>query len=145
MAKDIYLKTLKLPGCEDVFHPLPLIQDSITDEGKILQITNNEWQATFPDYVVSDTALDAVALSDELYQRIINVKGLLKGIGAGGITQAIADTDYISPTGGKMSGALVAQANNNSTVRQMRNIVFSTTEPTSSDGDNGDVWIVYTL
>lgn len=46
-------------------------------------------------------------------------------------------------SGGTLTGALVAQSNTNYTTRQVRNIVMSTAEPTASDGQNGDIWIVY--
>lgn len=141
---NVFMKSLTLPNNEDVFYPLPII-NTITDEDKILQIKNGEWIANFPDYIVSENKLESIPLPDELYQRIINIKGLLKGSGEGKLTQALADVDYISPAGGKMSGALVAQTSNDTEIRQMRNIVFSTKEPTSSDGEDGDIWIVYTV
>ena len=46
-------------------------------------------------------------------------------------------------SGGTMTGALVAQTNTNYTTRQVRNVILSTSEPTSSDGQNGDIWLVY--
>ena len=46
-------------------------------------------------------------------------------------------------SGGTLQGALVAQNNTNYTTKQVRNVTISTAEPTASDGDNGDVWIVY--
>lgn len=46
-------------------------------------------------------------------------------------------------SGGTMTGALVAQTNTNYTTRQVRNMIMSTSEPTASDGQNGDIWIVY--
>ena len=45
--------------------------------------------------------------------------------------------------GGTMTGKLVAQSNTDYTTKQVRNVVCSTTEPTSSDGANGDLWAVY--
>ena len=45
--------------------------------------------------------------------------------------------------GGTMTGALVAQSNSNYTTRQVRNVILSTSEPTSSDGQDGDIWFVY--
>jgi hypothetical protein len=46
--------------------------------------------------------------------------------------------------GGTFTGPAVAQNNTSYTTKQIRNIVFSVNEPLSTDGDNGDVWIVYT-
>ena len=45
--------------------------------------------------------------------------------------------------GGTMTGKLVAQSNTDYTTKQVRNVVYSTAEPTSSDGANGDLWAVY--
>ena len=45
--------------------------------------------------------------------------------------------------GGTMTGKLVAQSNTDYTTKQVRNVVCSTVEPTSSDGANGDLWAVY--
>ena len=38
----------------------------------------------------------------------------------------------------------MAQNNSNYTTKQVRNVILSTSEPTSSDGANGDIWIKYT-
>ena len=46
-------------------------------------------------------------------------------------------------SGGTMTGKLIAQNNTDYTVKQVRNIFISTSAPTSSDGDNGDIWLVY--
>ena len=46
-------------------------------------------------------------------------------------------------SGGTMTGKLVAQSNTDYTTKQVRNVVCSTAEPTSSDGANGDLWAVY--
>ena len=44
---------------------------------------------------------------------------------------------------GTATGPIIAQSNTNYTTAQVRNIILSTSEPTSSDGSNGDIWIVY--
>lgn len=49
----------------------------------------------------------------------------------------------IPKSGGTMTGKLVAQSNTDYATKQVRNIVCSTAEPTSSDGANGDLWAVY--
>jgi hypothetical protein len=46
-------------------------------------------------------------------------------------------------SGGTLTGPLVAQSNTNYTTKQVRNVILSTSEPTSSDGANGDIWIKY--
>ena len=50
----------------------------------------------------------------------------------------------LDKSGGTLTGALVAQNNSNYTTKQVRNVILSTSEPTSSDGANGDIWIKYT-
>lgn len=52
--------------------------------------------------------------------------------------------ELVPKTGTTMTGALIAQNNTNYTTAQTRNIILSTSEPTASDGGNGDVWLVYT-
>ena len=49
----------------------------------------------------------------------------------------------VPKTGGTMTGKLIAQSNTDYATKQVRNIVCSTAEPTSSDGANGDLWAVY--
>ena len=53
------------------------------------------------------------------------------------------DSEKLDVSGGTLTGALVAQSNTNYSVRQVRNIIISTSEPTSSDGQDGDIWFVY--
>ena len=53
------------------------------------------------------------------------------------------DTGVVHKTGDIMTGQLVAQNNIAYTTAQVRNVILSTSEPTSSDGGNGDIWIVY--
>ena len=50
--------------------------------------------------------------------------------------------DKLSLTGGSLSGSLTLQPSTSLT-GQVRNIYCSTSEPTASDGVNGDIWIVY--
>lgn len=45
-----------------------------------------------------------------------------------------------SPT---FTGVAKVASNTNYVVPQLRNIVFSTIEPTANDGENGDIWIMY--
>lgn len=53
-------------------------------------------------------------------------------------------SNALPKSGGILTGALVAQSNTNYTTKQVRNVILSTSEPTSSDGANGDIWIKYT-
>ena len=41
------------------------------------------------------------------------------------------------------AGAITVSAGTDYSTAKIRNIVFSTSEPTSADGNNGDIWIVY--
>ena len=54
-----------------------------------------------------------------------------------------AANNAMPKSGGTMTGKLVAQSNTDYTTKQVRNIILSTAEPTSSDGANGDIWIKY--
>ena len=56
---------------------------------------------------------------------------------------ALAD-NKLNKSGGTMTGILTAQNNTRYTTKQVRNVIVSTSEPTSSDGANGDIWIKYT-
>lgn len=49
----------------------------------------------------------------------------------------------LDKSGGTMTGQLKAQNNTAYTTGQVRNIFLSTSEPTSSQGANGDLWFVY--
>lgn len=51
----------------------------------------------------------------------------------------------IQASGGIMTGPLVAKGDSASPVAQVRNVIFSTTDPTSSDGSDGDIWIKYEM
>lgn len=50
----------------------------------------------------------------------------------------------LSKSGGTMTGVLTAQSNTAYTTRQVRNVILNTTAPSASDGQNGDIWLVYT-
>lgn len=49
----------------------------------------------------------------------------------------------VDKSGGTMTGKLIAQNNTDYAVKQMRNIIISTADPTASDGANGDIWLKY--
>ena len=51
--------------------------------------------------------------------------------------------NYVPKSGITMTGPLVAQSNTNYTTAQVRNIIMSTSAPTATDGNNGDIWIQY--
>ena len=64
-----------------------------------------------------------------------------------GVTHSVKDTvartTKVNKSGDTMTGQLVAQNNVAYSTAQVRNIILSTSEPTSTDGNNGDIWIVY--
>lgn len=66
-------------------------------------------------------------------------------LGSGNISVATSSdlASYVPKSGTTLTGVLVAQNNTNYTTAQVRNVTFSTSEPTSSQGGNGDIWIVY--
>lgn len=55
-----------------------------------------------------------------------------------------AANDALPKSGGTLTGIVAAQSNTDYTTKQIRNVILSTSEPTSSDGANGDIWIKYT-
>lgn len=48
-------------------------------------------------------------------------------------------TDFVAKAGDSMNGQLIAQNNVAYSTAQVRNIILSTSEPTSTDGANGDI------
>ena len=59
-----------------------------------------------------------------------------------GLSTANANiANKLDKSGGTMTGALVAQSNNNYTIAQVRNVIISPDEP--SGGNDGDIWIQY--
>ena len=59
------------------------------------------------------------------------------------LTPKANDAVVVHKNGDTMTGQLIAQNNVAYTTAQVRNIILSTSEPTSSEGANGDIWIVY--
>lgn len=64
-----------------------------------------------------------------------------------GVIHDVKDTTArltkVNKTGDTMTGQLIAQNNVAYSTAQVRNIILSTDTPTSADGANGDIWIVY--
>lgn len=78
-----------------------------------------------PPYPIAKISLNGTELiPDETNS--VNIDKILK-----------TDTDNI------MESKITAQSNTDYTARQVHNIIFSTAAPTSSDGQNGDIWMVY--
>lgn len=73
------------------------------------------------------------------------VEGSTDPVSSGVVSTVIHELDAakLDKAGGTMSGKLVAQSNSDYTIAQVRNIIVSTSEPTASDGTDGDIWIMY--
>jgi len=69
-----------------------------------------------------------------------SLAGFIRGVDDS--TIVTPSSSYLPLTGGTMTGSLIA--NNTTSARQVRNITYSTSTPTASDGTVGDIWIVYT-
>ena len=92
------------------------------------------------DYTVGQTSLadlDATLVSNALRK----TAQILSAAEKAQVKTNLGITDI--GDGGTATGIMVAQSNTSYTTAQIRNIVLSTQEPTSSDGNNGDIWIVY--
>lgn len=53
------------------------------------------------------------------------------------------NSSKLDKNGGTLTGILTASSNTSYTTKQVRNIFLSTSEPVSSSGSNGDIWIIY--
>ena len=47
------------------------------------------------------------------------------------------------PVTATAAGSITVSAGTDYTTAKIRNVILSTSEPTSNDGNNGDIWIVY--
>ena len=61
-------------------------------------------------------------------------------------TEAIGQlsNSKLDKTGGEMTGQLIAYNNAEYTTAQLRNVIISTADPGTTDGENGMIWIKYT-
>lgn len=102
--------------------------------GSYNDLTNKPTIPTIPSNVsafTNDTGYITEIPSDYITETELNDKGYLTSI----------PDDYVLKTGGTMQGSL--HATYTETGGQLRNIYTSTSEPSSSDGIDGDIWIVY--
>lgn len=90
--------------------------------------------------LVSTNTTNIASNTSKIFTNTQNIQSNASSIAAN--TSSIAGK--VSKSGDTMTGVLVAQSNTSYTTKQVRNIFLSTSAPTSSDGDNGDIWIVYT-
>lgn len=80
----------------------------------------------------------------------VAITGLVKSLSLNGTSYTPSSAGVLTlsnimknNTAQTMSARLVAQSNTEYTTKQVRNIIMSTAEPTSSDGADGDIWLVY--
>lgn len=69
-------------------------------------------------------------------------------LGSNTITPITSHQDIsgkVDLSGGQMQGELTAYSQDSPNNAQVRNIHISTSEPTSADGNDGDIWIVYNI
>ena len=62
-------------------------------------------------------------------------------VGLENVTNESKSTMFTDPT---FTGIAKATGNTSYTTSQLRNIFLNTAAPTSGDGSNGDIWIIYT-
>lgn len=82
---------------------------------------------------------------DQLYPKsnaeIITYDNTTSGVSSSDVQGAL--DEMMPKTGGTFTGVAVAQNNTSYATKQLRNVFMSTEEPTADDGDNGDIWIIY--
>lgn len=114
----------------------------------------NQWNAKAPTTVASATTNGLMTSDDKIKLNSITVGAnstvVNNTLTSTSTTEALSayqgkvlNDSKLSKTGGTMQGQLIAQSNTAYTSRQVRNITYSTSNPTSSDGQNGDMWVVY--
>ena len=91
------------------------------------------------DYFATDT--DVSGLQTNVNDLQTNVNGLQTDVNDLQSSVSTIMSDKLSKSGGTMTGALVAQNNENYTTAQVRNVIISPAEP--SGGNNGDIWLQY--
>lgn len=101
---------------------------------------------TIPDNLVKYNALSPVEATtpvnaDTLQGHTANYFATASGLSA--VEQSV--DGKLDKAGGTMTGKLIAQSNADYTVRQVRNIILSATEPTADMGEDGDICIVYKI
>ena len=80
---------------------------------------------------------DVNAINSQVSTNISDIATLQSGLSTANANIA----NKLDKSGGTMTGALVAQSNNNYTIAQVRNVIISPDEP--SGGNDGDIWIQY--
>lgn len=112
-------------------------------EGALKYIADN-WRPS-----VKSISLNSSKISPDSNGNV-NITGLIKSLSLNGTSYAPNSSGVLTLTNimktdtqQTMQNKLIAQSNTDYTTKQVRNIILSTSEPTSSDGANGDIWIMY--
>jgi len=107
-GKNIVFATAPVSGTNNItvtyeyWTPLPTISG---EDGKSAYEA-----AVSAGYQGTEAAFNAALASIAGKQATININGMLKGTGSGNVTQAIAGTDYVVPTGNVASATKLANA-----------------------------------
>ena len=107
--------------------------------------------------LASDTVDGLMSTSDKTILARLNTEAVLKSTVKDALSDTSTDlplsanqgyilnTNKVNKSGDTLTGPLVANSNTNYTTKQVRNIIISTANPTSTDGANGDIFIKYTV
>lgn len=128
--------------------------------GEITETVSETWDGhTVADFVLKTEVVDNLtststnvplsaaqgkALNDNLSTANSNISTLQTDMTTANTNITNLSNDKLNISGGTMTGTLVAQNNTSYTTKQVRNVILSTSDPTSSDGTNRDIWIKYT-
>lgn len=111
--------------------------------------SNNELQ----DTTIAQHSTAITQMAAKVNDHTLSIKTL--GDTVGGYSNSISELstsvnginqnlqNKLDKSGGTMTGVIVANADSNPGVAQVRNVILSSADPTSSDGSDGDIWIKY--
>ena len=105
---------------------------TVATSGSYNDLSNKPTIPTVPTNISAFTN-DSGYLTSHQTIKTINNTSL---VGSGNISVAPLE----SPS---FTGTPTVSAGTDYTTRKLRNVILSTSEPTSSNGQNGDIWIVY--
>lgn len=94
-------------------------------------------------YIDADDGSSVIPSFDPETDTVWNKQQTLSAAQKAQVKTNLGITDANIGDGGTATGIMVALSNTSYTTAQVRNIILSTQEPTSADGNNGDIWIVY--
>ena len=120
---------------------------NVTNESKSTMFTNPTFTGTVSGITATMVGLGNVT-NESKSTMFTNptFTGTVSGItatmvGLGNVTNESKSTMFTNPT---FTGVAKATGNTSYTTSQLRNVFLNTTAPTSGDGSNGDIWIIYT-